>query len=171
MPNNKTAESSWLQRPCEQCKGTGQYAVDDGSGEHPIDKQCSLCEGLGHSLPMTETDLEQIKNHISNIPVIGQAYVPQLIKAVETLQQELEVSKAFYNVTLAELAHERHLHNTCKGQLEFITSKYDRCKRELEFGKSKYDRAIETERERDMLKLQVKELTQELLAKSNTNED
>lgn len=34
---------------------------------------------------MTETDLEQIKNHISNIPHVAVMYVPELIAAVESL--------------------------------------------------------------------------------------
>ena len=37
---------------------------------------------------MTETDLEQIKNHISNIPHVAVMYVPELIAAVESLLSE-----------------------------------------------------------------------------------
>jgi len=37
---------------------------------------------------VTETDLEQIKNHISNIPHVAVMYVPGLIAAVESLLSE-----------------------------------------------------------------------------------
>ena len=47
-------------------------------------------------------ELEKIKNHINNIPSVATMYVPELIKAVESLNQQLEVAHAFHDLVVKE---------------------------------------------------------------------
>jgi len=51
---------------------------------------------------MKPTELEKIKNHIENIPSVAAMYVPQLIAAVESLNQQLEVAHAFHDLVVKE---------------------------------------------------------------------
>lgn len=47
-------------------------------------------------------ELEKIKNHIDSIPSVAAMYVPELIKAVESLNQQLEVAHAFHDLVVKE---------------------------------------------------------------------
>lgn len=58
---------------------------------------------------MTETDLEQIKNHISNISSVAVMYVPELIEAVEQLLAERVELKG----TVANLSYSLDARTEC----------------------------------------------------------
>ena len=51
---------------------------------------------------MKTDELEKIKNHIDNLPSVSAMYVPELIKAVESLNQQLEVAHAFHDLVVKE---------------------------------------------------------------------
>lgn len=53
---------------------------------------------------MTALELEQIKNHISNIPAVATLYVPQLINEIEHLQHQIEEATNERNLAIVEAA-------------------------------------------------------------------
>ena len=53
---------------------------------------------------MNSKELEKIRNHIENIPSVAAMYVPELLAAIETLNQQLEAAHAFRDLVVRQVA-------------------------------------------------------------------